>query len=243
MEWDENLRLLAAWNEGDETARERLVLSNAGLIWSIVHRFQGRGYDREELFQIGNIGLLKAIDKFDFSFDVRFSTYAVPIITGEIRRFLRDDGPIKISRSLKELSWKTRQAEDRLGNRLGREPTLLELAEELGMDAEEVASVLEVSQDVESLNQPVYQSDGKEIPLMDRLEEPENEQEKLLNHMVLDDIFTQLSPEEKHLVSLRYVQGKTQMQVAGELGMSQVQVSRSEKRLLQKIRRIWTMGQ
>ncbi|MCD8009488.1 MAG: SigB/SigF/SigG family RNA polymerase sigma factor [Lachnospiraceae bacterium] len=242
MEWDDNYRLLQAASEGDRQARNQLVEENVGLVWSVVRRFQGRGYDSEDLFQIGSIGLLKAIDKFDFSYEVKFSTYAVPVITGEIRRFLRDDGLIRVSRSLKEMSWRVHAVSEEMGNRLGREPTLGELSEEMGIGTEELAAAMEASAEVESLNQPLCVNEGRELRLMDRLEEPEDRQEKLLNRLVLQKVFAELPEEEKLLISLRYLEGKTQVQAARELGISQVQVSRTEKKILQKMRRRWCEG-
>ncbi|MCD8330195.1 MAG: SigB/SigF/SigG family RNA polymerase sigma factor [Lachnospiraceae bacterium] len=219
-----------------------MVEENVGLVWSVVRRFQGRGYDSEDLFQIGSIGLLKAIDKFDFSYEVKFSTYAVPVITGEIRRFLRDDGLIRVSRSLKEMSWRVHAVSEEMGNRLGREPTLGELSEEMGIGTEELAAAMEASAEVESLNQPLCVNEGRELRLMDRLEEPEDRQEKLLNRLVLQKVFAELPEEDKLLISLRYLEGKTQVQAARELGISQVQVSRTEKKILQKMRHRWCEG-
>ncbi|MCD8053062.1 MAG: SigB/SigF/SigG family RNA polymerase sigma factor [Lachnospiraceae bacterium] len=242
MEWDDNHCLLRAAAEGDRQAREQLVEENVGLVWSVVRRFQGRGCDREDLFQIGSIGLLKAIDRFDFSYEVKFSTYAVPVITGEIRRFLRDDGLIRVSRSLREMSWRVRTVSEELGNRLGREPTLGELSQEMGVGTEELAAAVEASAEVESLYQPLSVSDGRELRLMDRLEEPEDHQEKLLNRLVLQKVFAELPENEKRLISLRYLDGRTQVQVAQELGISQVQVSRTEKKVLKKMRQRWFEG-
>ena len=236
MEKDENLRLLQKAAAGDRLARDQLVTDNLGLVWSIVRRFDRRGYDLEDLAQIGCIGLMKAIDKFDLSFEVRFSTYAVPIITGEIKRFLRDDGMIKVSRSLKETAARARQATEQLGSRLGREPTLGELSQELGVGAEELAAALESGAEVESLYQTIYQSEGSEIKLLDRLPEKNDFQEPILNRMVLEELLAELPEKERSLISLRYFQDKTQTQVAEVLGISQVQVSRLEKKILRKLR-------
>ena len=236
MEKDENLQLLQKAAAGDRLARDQLVTDNMGLVWSIVRRFDRRGYDLEDLAQIGCIGLLKAIDKFDLSFEVKFSTYAVPIITGEIKRFLRDDGMIKVSRSLKETAAKARLATEQLGSRLGREPTLGELSRELGVGAEELAAALESGAEVESLYQTIYQSEGSEIKLVDRLAEKSDFQETLLNQMVLEQLLEELPEKERTLIRLRYFQEKTQTQVAEVLGISQVQVSRLEKKILRKLR-------
>jgi len=168
---DETMRLIQMAHEGDKAARDQLVEDNVGLVWSIVRRFAGRGHELEDLFQIGSIGLLKAIDKFDLSYDVRFSTYAVPMITGEIKRFLRDDGLIKVSRSVKELGMKVGAARESLSGSLGREPTIEEIAGELKVSREEVAASLEAGAEVESLYRPFGKNDGQELCLMDRLEE------------------------------------------------------------------------
>jgi RNA polymerase sporulation-specific sigma factor len=236
MVMDENLRLLQKAAEGDRAARDQLVTDNLGLVWSIVRRFERRGYELEDLAQIGCIGLMKAIDKFDLSYEVKFSTYAVPIITGEIKRFLRDDGMIKVSRSLKEMAMKARLATEQLGNQLGREPTLGELSDKLGVGAEELAAALESGAEVESLYQTIYQSEGNDIQLVDRLAEKTDFQEKVLNEMVLEELLEDLTEKEKTLISMRYFQEKTQSQVAAVLGISQVQVSRLEKKILQRLR-------
>ena len=189
---DETMRLIQMAHEGDKAARDQLVEDNVGLVWSIVRRFAGRGHELEDLFQIGSIGLLKAIDKFDLSYDVRFSTYAVPMITGEIKRFLRDDGLIKVSRSVKELGMKVGAARESLSGSLGREPTIEEIAGELKVSREEVAASLEAGAEVESLYRPFGKNDGQELCLMDRLEEKEDAEETLLNRMVLRELISEL---------------------------------------------------
>ncbi len=224
--------LLLEAKEGDKGARDELVRKNMGLVWSIAHRFANRGYELEDLFQVGSIGLMKAIDKFDLSFDVRLSTYAVPMITGEIKRFLRDDGMIKVSRSLKESGAKMKQARERLQSSLGREPTLQELSQETGLPREEIVMALEANGEVESIDQSYAPSDGKEVCLADRLPQERDGHEALLNHMLLEQLLGELGETERHLIELRYFKDKTQMQVAKELGISQVQVSRMEKKIL-----------
>ena len=159
---DETMKLIEMAHNGDKAARERLVMDNVGLVWSIVRRFTGRGCETEDLFQIGSIGLIKAIDKFDTAYEVRFSTYAVPMIAGEIKRFLRDDGMIKVSRSLKELSYRAYLCRERMYDQMGREPNVAEIACELGVGSEELVMALEASGDVESLHKPIYQNDGQE---------------------------------------------------------------------------------
>ena len=194
---------------------------NVGLVWSVVKRFYGRGTDPEDLFQIGSIGLLKAIDKFDLSYDVRFSTYAVPMISGEIKRFLRDDGMIKVSRSLKELSYKL----------------LEELSRVLKVEKEEIVQAMEAGGEVESIYKPIHQKEGSEIRLMDKLEEKEHQEEKILNCMLLQQLLETLDKEERRLIYLRYFQNQTQSAVGKKLGISQVQVSRMEKKIMEALRR------
>ena len=223
---DETLKLIELAHQGDKAARDRLVTDNMGLIWSIVKRFAGRGYEQEDLFQIGTIGLLKAIDKFDLSYEVKFSTYAVPMISGEIKRFLRDDGMIKVSRSLKELSYKGYQAQEVLGRKLGREPSVTELAEYLDVSPEELTMAMDACTDVESLHRPVYEKVGKE----------DGAEERVLDHLLLKELLTSLDKEERKLIYLRYFAEKTQTQVGKEMGISQVQVSRMEKKILKNLR-------
>lgn len=233
----ENAVLIKRARAGEKEAREVLIEQNLGLVHHIVKRFLGRGYEAEDLFQIGVIGLIKSIDKFDISYDVKFSTYAVPLITGEIKRFIRDDGMVKISRTLKENGMRIHYARERLSDRLSREPTLDEIAEEAALSREEVLLAMEANQQVESIYKSVYQSDGNEIFMVDQLaDQKKNEQEEVLNHLVIDQLLSDLSKEEKKLIRLRYYQEKTQTEVARVLGVSQVQVSRMEKRILLRMR-------
>lgn len=222
---------------GDKMARDMLVTENMGLIWSIVRRFSNRGYDPEDLFQIGSIGLMKAIDKFDLEMDVKFSTYAVPMITGEIRRFLRDDGMIKVSRPLKELAMKAGMARERLEYAMGREPTIDEIANEVGASREEVAASLEAGAEVESIYRPLGNDDGSGGCLMDKLLGNHLEDEALLNRMVLKEVLKELNPQEQRIIFARYFENKTQTVIASHLGISQVQVSRMEKRILIELRK------
>lgn len=233
---DQTIALIEQSHQGDKEARDRLVQSNLGLVWSIVRRFENRGCELEDLFQIGSIGLMKAIDKFDTSFDVRFSTYAVPMITGEIKRFLRDDGMIKVSRSLKENVVKIKAAESRLQREHGRDVTLSEIAAETGLTKEDIVMALEASVEVESIYKSVYQSDGNEICIVDRLQEKTDSNERLLNQMLLNQLMEHLNETEKELIQLRYYHEKTQVEVAKKLGISQVQVSRLEKKILLRLR-------
>ena len=237
---DHTISLIRQAHDGDKEARERLVEENIGLIWCVVKRFTGRGTETEDLFQIGSIGLLKAIDKFDLTYDVKFSTYAVPMISGEIKRFLRDDGMIKVSRSLKELSYKAFLAREELINQYGREPTLDELSEKLQVEKEEIVQAMEAGSEVESIYKPIHQSEGKEIRLMDKLEEEEHQEEKILNHMMLKQLLETLDKDERQLIYLRYFQNQTQSAVGKTLGISQVQVSRLEKRIIENLRMLGT---
>lgn len=230
------MELLLRAKNGDKEAGELLVEENLGLVGSVVKRFENRGYEREDLFQIGAIGLIKAIEKFDFSYEVRFSTYAVPLVTGEIRRFLRDDGMMKVSRSIKESGWRVKQSREKLEQELGRSVTLQELADDTGLPEEEIALALDASQEIASIYQTVYQSDGSELYLVDKVADDEPEEERLINRLTVQQLLEMLGPREQQLIRLRYFEGKTQCSVADQMGMSQVQVSRMEKKILQEMR-------
>ena len=221
---------------GDKEAREKLIVENMGLIWSIVRRFAGRGYEQEDLFQIGSIGLIKAVDKFDTSYDVQFSTYAVPMIAGEIKRFLRDDGMIKVSRSVKEIAYKAYLAREQLERKLKREPALSEIAAEIGVTSEELAQAIDASAEIESLHKVIYQGDGSDISLMDKLPQQGDPCEELMNHMLLEEMLAKLDKKERQLIYMRYYQDKTQTEIAKVMGVSQVQVSRLEKKILKKMK-------
>lgn len=233
---DENTVLIAKVRQGDVLAREELIEKNLGLVHHIVKRFVGRGVEAEDLFQIGSIGLMKAIDKFDLSFHVKFSTYAVPLVVGEIKRFLRDDGMVKVSRSLKENAWKAKRAAEELLKEYGREPSLAEISERTGIVMEDIVTALEANEEVESIYKSVYQNDGSEIYLVDQIAQRSNQHEEMLNHMLLEQLLSGLGEEEKLLIRMRYFQEKTQVEVAKKMGISQVQVSRMEKRILVRMR-------
>ena len=235
---DHTIALIKKSHDGDKEARERLVEENIGLIWCVVKRFHGRGAEAEDLFQIGSIGLLKAIDKYDLSYDVKFSTYAVPMISGEIKRFLRDDGMIKVSRSLKELSYKSFQAREELTGKLGREPTLEELADKMQVEKEELVQAMEAGGEVESLYRPIHQKEGSEIRLVDKLEEKEQKEERILDTMLLKQLLETLESQDRQLIYLRYFADKTQADVGKILGISQVQVSRMEKKIIENLRKM-----
>ena len=232
-----NDQLLIRAKEGDREAKEELVNHNMGLVHHIVKRFLGRGVDAEDLFQIGSIGLLKAIDHFDLTFGVQFSTYAVPMIQGEIKRFMRDDGMIKVSRSIKENSVKISRAVNEYVQKFGQEPTINIICEMTGLYKEDVVLAMDSLAEVESIYQTTVQGDGNEQFLVDRLVGEKNEAEKIVNRVLLKQLLDNLGEMEKELVQLRYFEDKTQTQVAQLLGISQVQVSRLEKKILMGLRK------
>lgn len=232
----DTIDLIRKSKQGDKEARERVITENVGLVWSIVRRFLGRGHEAEDLYQIGCIGLMKAIDKFDLSFDVRFSTYAVPMITGEIKRFLRDDGMIKVSRSLKETAGKIRMVREHLESKNGRDPTIEEISQELQMSREEVVLALESGAEVESLYKTIYQGDGNAIFLIDKIDQIADESSTMVNKMALQEVINSLNDKEKNIIQLRYFKEKTQTEIAQQLGISQVQVSRLERKILKTMR-------
>ncbi len=235
------LKLFELAKNGDKAAKEKIVSDNEGLVWSIARRFMGRGYDLEEIFQIGCIGLLKAIDRFDANFQVQFSTYAVPLISGEIKRFLRDNGMIKVSRILKQNGYMISKASEVLNTRFCREATIEEIAQMTGLTLEEIVMATEANREIESIYQTAYSSEGSEMYLVDKyVDEEKNgvESEEVINRMLVEQALDTLEDREKKLIEMRYFQDKTQTQVAKEMGISQVQVSRMEKRLLTNMRKI-----
>lgn len=234
---EHTLALIGRAHQGDKVARDKVYEENIGLIYSVVKRFAGRGVEAEDLFQIGSIGLLKAVDKFDTSFEVKFSTYAVPMIIGEIRRYLRDTGIIKVSRSLKESQYRVFKIREDLEKKLGREPSVTELAEAAEISLEELNMVLEAGAEVESLHKTIYQGEGTELSLLDKIPEKENRQEKLLDKVLLEELLGRLETEERKLIYMRYFQDMTQTEIARQLHISQVQVSRMEKRILKKLKK------
>lgn len=233
----ETIELIRMARKGDKAARDQVIKDNMGLVYSIVGRYAGRGYDSEELSQIGAIGLIKAVDKFDMSFDVKFSTYAVPLISGEIKRFLRDDGMVRVSRSIKENGWKIRRAADQLSQKLDREPSIEELAAATEIPPEDIVIALEANAEVESINKPICFADGKEVSLEERIQEKTDWNEQLLNRMLVEQLLCLLDETEGKLIQLRYFEDKTQREVAEHLGISQVQVSRLEKKILRNLRK------
>ena len=233
--------LIKRAQEGDKGALDQMISENLGLVHSIVRRFEHRGCDREELFQTGCIGLIKAIENFDLSLQLAFSTYAVPMIMGEIRRFLRDDGMVKVSRTLKENGYKISKARELLVNELGREPSLLEIESLTELTKEEIVMAMEANREVESIYRPVAGTDGDEILLVDQIgnsadlyEEPEKE--AVLNEILVAQLMELLDEREQRLIKLRYFENKTQCEVAKIMDMSQVQVSRLERKILLRLR-------
>ncbi len=232
----EMMELLHRAKEGDAAARERLINCNLKLIFNLVQRFAHRGYEIEDLFQIGTIGLMKAIDKFDFSYGVKFSTYAVPMIIGEIRRFLRDDHPIKVPRSYKELVYKVNRARENLASSLGREPTIGEIALDIGVDREDIVSALEAVQSPTSIHDTLYQDDSDPIYVLDQLPLDKDLEPSWFEKIALKEVLDKLPEREKRVLLLRFFEDKTQSEIALQLHLSQVQISRIERAALHRIR-------
>lgn len=234
----EERELFIRAQRGEKEAKEQLFENNTGLVYHVVKRFAGRsgnGIEAEDLFQIGAMGLVKAIERFDADYGVCFSTYAVPVIMGEIRRFLRDDGMIKVSRSIKENARRVKRIREDFQQKTGREPMISELAEESGLAVEDIVTALDAGREVESIYKTVYESDGSEVLLVDMLGS-EGESEEIVNKLLVENLLNKLGERERSLIQLRYFENKTQMQVAGTLGMSQVQVCRLEKKVLMQLR-------
>lgn len=233
---DNTLELLKFAKEGDQDAKEQLITNNLGLVWAVARRFIGRGHDLEDLYQVGCIGLMKCIDKFDLSYDVKFSTYAVPMISGEIKRFLRDDGIVKVSRTLKETAYKVKRMREEIVNRTGVEPKLEEISQLLEIDVEEIVASLEANIEVESIHKTIYENDGNSIYLIDKLAAEEDEKDSVINNMLIEDLLKNLDETEAQIIRLRYFENKTQTEISKVIGVSQVQISRMEKKILLKMR-------
>lgn len=232
----EKMELLRCMKRGDKKAREALVNGNLRLVLSIIQRFTGRGENLDDLFQVGCIGLIKAIDNFNLDLDVRFSTYAVPMIIGEIRRYLRDNNAIRISRSLRDIAYRAMQTKEQLINEHHREPTIEEIAKRLELPREEVVVALEAIVDPVSLYEPIFNDGGDTIYVMDQIGD-NNDDHNWLDEIALKEAIAGLSPREKKILDLRFFKGLTQVEVSGEIGISQAQVSRLEKGALNKIKR------
>ncbi|MDD2497575.1 MAG: RNA polymerase sporulation sigma factor SigF [Desulfitobacteriaceae bacterium] len=230
--------LLNRSRQGDVIARERLINCNLRLVFNMVQRFQNRGYELEDLFQIGTIGLMKAIDKFDPTFAVKFSTYAVPMIIGEIRRFIRDDNPVKVSRSYKEIAIKVYRAKESMAKEIGREPTLSELSKSLGVDVEDIVTSLEAVQIPASIHDTVFQDEGDPIYVLDQLASESELDDIWFDKMNIKDVMRRMPLKLRKILVLRFFEDRTQVEVAERLGISQVQVSRLERQAINLLRRL-----
>ncbi|WAA13672.1 RNA polymerase sporulation sigma factor SigG [Fervidibacillus halotolerans] len=232
---DEMRELFKKMHEGDVSAREKLVNGNLRLVLSVIQRFNNRGEYVDDLFQVGCIGLMKSIDNFDLSQNVRFSTYAVPMIIGEIRRYLRDNNPIRVSRSLRDIAYKSLQVREKIVAETSKEPTAEEIAKELGVEPEEIVFALEAIQDPVSLFEPIYNDGGDPIYVMDQLSDEKNLDVHWIDEIALKEGIRRLNEREKLILKKRFFQGKTQMEVAEEIGISQAQVSRLEKAAIKQM--------
>lgn len=228
----DTITLIKQAHLGDKKARDKLLIENTGLIWSVVRRFLNRGHEGEDLFQIGCIGMLKAIDRFDLEYKVAFSTYAVPLITGEIRRFLRDDGIIKISRTIKENQVKIIGETEKFKEENKREPTIEEIAKGCNLSKEDVVTAIESLREVDSIYRETDSSDGKATNIIDKIEDENKSEDIVVDKMFVEEILDSLNETERKIIVLRYFQNKTQAQIAEIIGKNQVQVSRMEKKIL-----------
>ena len=234
MDW---LTLIQQARQGDKQSRDTIIEENMGLVHHIVKRFLNRGYDAEELFQIGCIGLIKSIDNFDPSLMVKFSTYAVPMIVGEIRRYLRDNSAMRVSRSLRDTAYKAIYARENYLNINLRAPTIMEIASEIGMENEEIVYALDAIQSPVSLFEPVYSAGGDTLYVMDQISDQKNKEDHWLENLSLREAMNRLNQREKHIIEMRFYEGRTQMEVADEIGISQAQVSRLEKNALKSMKK------
>lgn len=235
---DETAELLRRTKQGDEKAREELIAGNLRLVLSVIQKFSGRGENADDLFQVGCIGLIKAIDNFDISQPVKFSTYGVPMIIGEIRRYLRDNSAIRVSRSMRDTAYRVLQTKEKLMGETQREPTVEQIAKELGIPREEVVFALDAIMDPVSLYDPVYSDgNGEAICVMDQVSDTKNTDESWIEQIALKEAVRHLSDREKRILALRFYDGKTQMEVSSEVGISQAQVSRLEKNAISQIKK------
>ena len=234
---EETMELLKKAKQGDQQAREELIAGNLRLVLSVIQKFSHRGENADDLFQVGCIGLIKAIDNFNTDLDVRFSTYGVPMIVGEIRRYLRDNSAMRVSRSLRDTAYRVLQAKEKLINDHAREPTVEEIAQVLGLKREEVVFALDAISDPVSLYEPVYDHGGDAICVMDQVKDAKNTDENWLEHIALREAMDRLSERERHILKLRFFEGKTQMEVSAEVGISQAQVSRLEKSAINQMKK------
>ena len=234
---EEKQELFARIQNGDMQARQQFIYGNLRLVLSILHRFSSRGENADDLFQIGCIGLIKALDNFDTSHEVKFSTYAVPMIIGEIRRYLRDNNSIRVSRSLRDMAYKALAVKERLTASTGKEPTIEQISKELDIPCEDIATALDAILDPISLQDPIYHDGGDAVFVMDQIADDKNVDESWLEKISLSEAMKRLSERERHILTLRFFKGRTQMEVADEIGISQAQVSRLEKNALTHMRK------
>ena len=234
---EQTMALLRRAKAGDSGAREELISGNLRLVLSVIQKFSGRGENPDDLFQVGCVGLIKAIDGFDLSQPVRFSTYGVPMIVGEIRRYLRDNSAVRVSRSLRDTAYRVMQAREQLMAGSQREPTVEELAQTLGIPREEVVFAMDAVTEPVSLYEPLYSDSGDTVCVLDQVRDKKNTDEQWLEHIALKDALDRLGERERHILALRFYEGKTQMEVSAEVGISQAQVSRLEKSVLKSIRK------
>ena len=233
---EETMELLRRTKEGDKQAREELISGNLRLVLSVIQRFMGRGENADDLFQVGCVGLIKAIDNFDITQNVRFSTYAVPMIMGEVRRYLRDNNSIRVSRSLRDTAYKAIYAKEGLMRKNAKEPTLMEIADEIGISKEEITYALDAIQSPVSLYEPIYTDGGDPLYVMDQISDKKNLEENWVEEISLKEAMDRLPQRERHIIDLRFFEGKTQTEVAEEIHISQAQVSRLEKNALKTMR-------
>lgn len=229
--------MLLAIKAGNQEIREKFITGNLRLVLSVIQRFNGRGENPDDLFQVGCIGLIKAIDNFDMSHGVKFSTYAVPMIIGEVRRYLRDNNSIRVSRSLRDIAYKALQAKERLSVSMGKEPSLEEISKAIDVSLEDVVMAMDSIQEPISLYEPVFHDDGDALYVMDQVQDTRNTDEKWIENISLSEAMNKLSPRERHILKMRFYEGKTQMEVADEIAISQAQVSRLEKNALKYMRK------
>lgn len=225
--------------QGDNEARERFINGNLRLVLSVLQRFSGRSDNMDDLFQVGCVGLIKAIDNFDLSLNVQFSTYAVPMIIGEIRRYLRDNNPIRVSRSIRDLAYRALQAREKLTKEFNKEPTVDQIAKEIGVPREEVVFSFEAIQDPLSLQEPVYNDGAENIYIMDQVKDTKNTDDSWANNITIEQAMQKLNDREKMIITKRFFDGRTQMEVADEIGISQAQVSRLEKDAIYRIKKLY----
>ena len=237
--YENDMKIIERAQNGSKEDMTKLIEDNNGLIWSIVRRFNGRGYDIEDLYQIGSIGFIKAIQRFDTSFEVRLSTYAVPYILGEIKRYIRDDGPIKVSRSIKELNVKILELQKEYFNKYGRDITLEEISKELKISKEEITMAMDSTRPVDSIESAKYKDNktDKTVSILEQISTGKDEQTEITNRITIKKLIGELEDKEKEIIMLRYYKQKTQMQVSKILGITQVQVSRIERKVLEKMKR------